>query len=60
VEGVCVYPVMDYQGWDNDRHVPCGPIRRDAVQGRHVRPGQQAAMQRLDALREGRRNERAA
>jgi hypothetical protein len=39
LEGVCVYPIMDYLGWDNDRHVPCGPIRRDAVQGRHIRPG---------------------
>ena len=60
VEGVCVYPVMDYLGWDNERHVPCGPIRRDAVQGRYLRPGQVEAMQRLNMLREGRRNERAA
>ena len=24
--GVCLYPVMDYPGWDNDRHCPCGLI----------------------------------
>jgi beta-glucosidase/6-phospho-beta-glucosidase/beta-galactosidase len=27
VEGVCVYPVMDYPGWANDRHCRCGLIR---------------------------------
>ncbi|WP_207538556.1 beta-glucosidase [Sabulicella rubraurantiaca] len=60
VEGVCVYPIMDYAGWDNERHVPCGPIRRDAVQGRHLRPGQAAAIKAVNALREGRRDVRAA
>ncbi|MES2644277.1 MAG: beta-glucosidase [Myxococcota bacterium] len=24
VGGVCVYPVLDYPGWDNDRHCRCG------------------------------------
>src|SRR5207253_4626974 len=24
VEGVCLYPVTDYPGWDDDRHVPVG------------------------------------
>ncbi len=24
--GVCLYPVMDYCGWDDERHCPCGLI----------------------------------
>src|SRR5215212_6039066 len=24
VEGICVYPVTDYPGWDDDRHCPTG------------------------------------
>ncbi|MBX9749145.1 MAG: hypothetical protein K5Q68_05965 [Roseococcus sp.] len=24
--GACIYPVMDYNGWDNARHCHCGPI----------------------------------
>lgn len=27
--GVCLYPVMDYPGWDDERHCPCGLIRID-------------------------------
>lgn len=27
VLGLCVYPVMDYPGWDDERHCPCGLIR---------------------------------
>ena len=30
VEGVCLYPVMDYPGWDDDRHCPSGLIRADS------------------------------
>ncbi len=30
VVGVCLYPVMDYPGWDDERHCPCGLIRVDA------------------------------
>lgn len=26
VLGVCIYPVMDYSGWDDQRHCPCGLI----------------------------------
>ncbi len=26
VEGICLYPVMDYPGWDDGRHCPCGLI----------------------------------
>ncbi|MFL1461142.1 beta-galactosidase [Roseococcus sp. DSY-14] len=60
VEGVCIYPIMDYAGWDNDRHVPCGPLRRDAVQHRHLRPGQAAAVRALNAIPARRRDARAA
>jgi beta-glucosidase/6-phospho-beta-glucosidase/beta-galactosidase len=24
VEGICLYPVLDHPGWDDDRHVPVG------------------------------------
>jgi len=24
VEGICLYPILDYPGWDNERHCPCG------------------------------------
>ena len=49
VEGVCVYPVTDYLGWEDDRHCPCGPIGM-SPDGRFVRPGQAAAMRRLNAI----------
>ena len=26
VLGICIYPVMDYPGWDDDRHCHCGLI----------------------------------
>jgi beta-glucosidase/6-phospho-beta-glucosidase/beta-galactosidase len=26
VQGICLYPVMDYLGWDDDRHCRCGLI----------------------------------
>ncbi len=28
--GICLYPVMDYPGWDDDRHCGCGLIELDA------------------------------
>lgn len=27
--GICIYPVCDYPGWDDSRHVPCGLIELD-------------------------------
>lgn len=24
VEGICIYPIFDYPGWDDDRYCPCG------------------------------------
>lgn len=29
VEGLCIYPIMDYPGWADDRHCPAGLIRLD-------------------------------
>lgn len=29
VEGICIYPILDYPGWENDRHCPCGLIGVD-------------------------------
>ncbi|MBV9992381.1 MAG: beta-glucosidase [Alphaproteobacteria bacterium] len=31
VEGVCLYPAMDYPGWIDDRHCRCGLIRTDSA-----------------------------
>lgn len=37
VEGICIYPVMDYPGWVDGRHCPAGLIRLDAdYRGRSV------------------------
>ncbi len=39
VEGLCIYPVMDYPGWQDDRHCPTGLIRLDnAYRTRTVDP----------------------
>lgn len=27
--GICLYPVMDYPGWDDDRHCSCGLLQVD-------------------------------
>ena len=38
VLGICLYPVMDYPGWDDERHCPCGLIAVDeAWRGRTLR-----------------------
>ena len=29
LQGICLYPVMDYPGWDDKRHCPCGLIAVD-------------------------------
>jgi polysaccharide biosynthesis protein PelF len=31
MQGICIYPVMDYPGWDDERHCPCGVIACDAA-----------------------------
>lgn len=49
LEGVCIYPVMDYAGWDNERHCPCGLIGRDG-EARFVRRGQWDAIRALSSL----------
>ena len=28
--GLCIYPIMDYPGWDDDRHCSIGLIQSDA------------------------------
>ena len=39
VEGLCVYPVMDYPGWTDERHCPCGLIEVQSGWGaRTLRP----------------------
>lgn len=36
--GICIYPVTDYPGWDDDRHCHCGLIAIDERwQTRHLR-----------------------
>ena len=31
LQGICLYPVMDYPGWDDLRHCCCGPIAVDST-----------------------------
>lgn len=33
IEGICLYPIMDYPGWDNLRHCRCGLIQTDHAWG---------------------------
>ena len=51
VHGICLYPVLDYPGWDDARHCPCGLLAADpAWQGRTVRPDMLAQLQQDAAL----------
>jgi beta-glucosidase/6-phospho-beta-glucosidase/beta-galactosidase len=34
VEGLCLYPITDYPGWDNDRHCPTGLLGYVGADGR--------------------------
>jgi hypothetical protein len=34
VEGICLYPVLDYPGWDNDRHCEVGLLGNPGADGR--------------------------
>ena len=36
IVGICLYPVMDYPGWDDDRHCHCGIIEIDAEWNRRT------------------------
>jgi hypothetical protein len=39
LEGLCIYPVADYPGWQDSRHCPCGLIEIDEDwQTRRLRP----------------------
>jgi hypothetical protein len=60
IEGVCLYPVLDYPGWSNDRHCPTGLYGMADAEG--SRPlhaplaeelaRQQARLRELSAVRE--------
>jgi len=36
VEGICLYPVLDHPGWDDDRACPNGLLSQGFVQGRRL------------------------
>ena len=38
VEGMCLYPVLDYPGWDDDRHCAVGLFSNADAEGRRDRP----------------------
>ena len=45
LEGLCIYPVMDYPGWVDDRHCPAGLIRLDdAYRTRTIDPEMASAL----------------
>ena len=51
LEGLCIYPVMDYPGWQDDRHCPAGLIRLDgAYRTRTVDPEMALALDEQAAL----------
>lgn len=33
IEGVCLYPVLDYPGWDDERHCPTGLLGNPDIHG---------------------------
>lgn len=47
IEGLCLYPIMDYPGWTDDRHCPIGLIRLDdQLQARSIEPLLAAELER--------------
>ena len=56
VEGICLYPILDYPGWDDDRHCPTGLWGYADAEGRREldRPlARELARQRALFAREG-------
>ena len=50
--GLCIYPVMDYVGWDDQRHCPCGLIEvTPDWQQRRLRPGLVAEVLLQESMR---------
>ena len=48
VEGVCLYPVLDYPGWDDDRHCHTGLLGFADIHGhRHVHDPSALALERM-------------
>ncbi|HYF06570.1 MAG TPA: beta-glucosidase [Acetobacteraceae bacterium] len=46
--GLCLYPVMDYSGWENERHCPCGLIALSpSFRERQIRPHVRDALRRM-------------
>ena len=51
LHGICLYPVSDYPGWDDDRHCRCGLIALDAAyEGRSLREADAATLRLLQRL----------
>ena len=52
LHGICLYPVSDYPGWDDDRHCFCGLVQMDTdYERRSLRPADTEALQLLQRLR---------
>ncbi len=51
LHGICLYPVSDYPGWDDDRHCRCGLIALDAAyEGRSLREADAETLRLLQRL----------
>ena len=51
IEGVCLYPVTDYPGWDNERHCPVGLFSQpDAAGARKIAANLADELRRQQAL----------
>ena len=51
IEGICLYPVLDYPGWTDDRHCPAGLLGFPDEQGRRPADRRLAAELRLQRER---------
>jgi beta-glucosidase/6-phospho-beta-glucosidase/beta-galactosidase len=52
LQGICLYPVSDYPGWDDDRHCDCGVLALDArYNSRTLRTADTEALHLLQHLR---------
>ena len=53
VEGICIYPIIDYPGWEDDRHCPTGLFgfrRNDGKRPLNEALAQELALQQLAGL----------
>jgi len=58
VEGICLYPVTDYPGWDDERHCPTGLL--GYIQADGGRPVYEPLAEEIAAQQRARRTRECA